>query len=156
MPDMQPLEDVIHQRLLPAITGRPPCSKIEREISTLPSRLGGLGIPMPTNSQSSFNASIGNNTYQVYMVNLITAQCQEGLVSLEDIREARKNIRNANRPRDISAAKDLENVLTNDQKRQISHAKEKGASWLTVLPIGFFLNKGEFRDSLHLFAMDGR
>ena len=40
MPDiqdlMQPLEDVIHQRLLPAITGRPPCSKIEREISTLP------------------------------------------------------------------------------------------------------------------------
>ncbi len=34
MPDiqdlMQPLEDVIHQRLLPAITGRPPCSKIER------------------------------------------------------------------------------------------------------------------------------
>ncbi len=51
MPDiqdlMQPLEDVIHQRLLPAITGRPPCSKMEREISTLPSRLGGLGIPMP-------------------------------------------------------------------------------------------------------------
>ncbi len=88
------------------------------------------------------------------MVNLITAQCQEGSVSQEDIREARKNIRNANRLRDISAAKDLENVLTNDQKRQISHAKEKGASsWLTVLPIeehGFFLNKGEFRDSLHL------
>ncbi len=85
------------------------------------------------------------------MVNLITAQCQEGSVSLEDIREAS---RNANRLRDISATKDLEKVLTNDQKRQISHAKEKGASsWLTVLPIeehGFFLNKGEFRDSLHL------
>ncbi len=75
-------------------------------------------------------------------------------MSLEDIREARKNIRKANRLRDISAAKDLEKVLTNDQKRQISHAKEKGASsWLTVLPIeehGFFLNKGEFRDSLHV------
>ena len=50
---MQPLED--------PITGRPPCSKIEREISTQP------GIPMPTNSQSSFNASV---TITTPMVNL--------------------------------------------------------------------------------------
>ena len=148
---MQPLEDAIHQLLLPALTGRPPCSKIERDISALPSRLGGLGITKPSNSQSSFNASV---TLTTPLVNLITAQSLDGSVSPEDIIEARRSIRNSNRLRDICVAKDLENVLTNDQKRQITLAKEKGASsWLTVMPIeehGFFLNKGEFRDSLHL------
>ncbi len=36
---MQPLEDSIYRSLLSTITGRPPCSKIERDISALPSRL---------------------------------------------------------------------------------------------------------------------
>ena len=44
--------------------------------------------------------------------------------------------------------------LSTTQKRLISLAKEKGSSsWLTVIPVeehGFFLNKGEFRDALHL------
>ncbi len=146
---MQPLEDTIHQQLIPAITGRPPCSNIEREIFALPSRLGGLGITKPTNSQPSFHASVTQP-----LVKLINAQSLDGLVSPDHLIDARKSIRNTNRLRGICAANDLENSLTNDQKRQIALAKEKGASsWLSVMPIeehGFFLNKGEFRDALHL------
>ena len=44
----QPLEDAIRQFFLPAITGRQAMSDTERELLTLPARLGGLGIPIPT------------------------------------------------------------------------------------------------------------
>ena len=149
---LQPLEDAIHQILIPALTGRPPCSKVERDMLALPSRLGGLGIPNPSsNSQSSFHASV---TLTTPHVNHITAQHLDGSVRPEDTLEARRKIRSANRLRDICQANELNNVLSIDQKRQIALAKEKGASsWLAATPIeehGFFLNKGEFRDALHL------
>ena len=87
-------------------------------------------------------------------MNLINTQNLNGSVVLDDILEAKKNIRNSNRLREICHANELDSVLSTDQKRKIALAKEKGSSsWLTVLPIeehGFFLNKGEFRDALHL------
>ena len=39
---LRPLEDAIHQQFLPALTGRPPCSPEERELLSLPVRLGGF------------------------------------------------------------------------------------------------------------------
>ena len=77
---LQPLEDAIHQLLIPALTGRSPCSKTERDIFSLPSRLGGLGILNPSaNSQSTFYASV---TLTTPLVNLITAQNLNGSVPL--------------------------------------------------------------------------
>ena len=43
----QPLEDVIHQKFIPALTGRDPCCKLESDLLALPCRLGGLNIPIP-------------------------------------------------------------------------------------------------------------
>ena len=47
-PLLQPLEDCIRHRLIPALTGRPPPNDSERELLALPVRLGGLGIVNPT------------------------------------------------------------------------------------------------------------
>ena len=44
----QPLENVIHQHFIPALTGQDPCSGLERELLVLPFQLGGLNIPNPT------------------------------------------------------------------------------------------------------------
>ena len=44
----QPLEDVLHQHFIPALTSRDPCSEVEQELLALPCRLGGLKIPNPT------------------------------------------------------------------------------------------------------------
>ena len=41
---LQPLEDVIHQYLIPGLSGRSPCSELERELLFLPCHLGG---PIP-------------------------------------------------------------------------------------------------------------
>ena len=58
IPDIQdlllPLEKEIHQTFIPAITGRPPCSELERDLLSLPARLGGMGLTNPgTVSQSA-------------------------------------------------------------------------------------------------------
>ena len=45
---LRPLEDAIRLRLIPAILGRAPPGDIEWELLTLPVRLGGMGIPSPT------------------------------------------------------------------------------------------------------------
>ena len=49
---LQPLEDIIHHYLIPALSGRNPCSELERELLSLPCRLGGM------NSQSIVMLSI--------------------------------------------------------------------------------------------------
>ena len=55
---LQPLEIAIHQHLIPALTGRPPCSSIERALLALPTHLGGLGIRNPSAmSSESFQSS---------------------------------------------------------------------------------------------------
>ena len=56
---LQPIEDAIHQLLIPALTGRPPCSREERDLLALPVRLGGLGLINPaSNSPFAFQASV--------------------------------------------------------------------------------------------------
>ena len=44
----QSLEDVLHQFLIPALSGRSPCSELEMELLSLSCHLGGMNIPNPT------------------------------------------------------------------------------------------------------------
>ena len=50
----QPLEGVIHQHFLPALTGQMPSSEVERELISLPYCFDGLNIHNPTCSSSIF------------------------------------------------------------------------------------------------------
>ena len=44
---LQPLEDILNQKLIPTLTGRPSPGNHERNLLSLPARLGGLGISSP-------------------------------------------------------------------------------------------------------------
>ena len=58
-PLFQPLEDAIRLKLIPALTGHGACSALERDVLSLPCRLGGLGIVNPVDiADSQFAASI--------------------------------------------------------------------------------------------------
>ena len=50
---LQPLKDEIRKRLLPALTGKPAFTDIERALLVLPTRLGGLNIPFITEKAST-------------------------------------------------------------------------------------------------------
>ena len=56
---LQPLEDTIRYRLIPAITGKSAISDLERDLFSLPTRLGGLNIPNTTTiSSKEYDASM--------------------------------------------------------------------------------------------------
>ncbi|CAB3991274.1 Hypothetical predicted protein [Paramuricea clavata] len=55
----QPLENAISAKLIPALTGRGPCSSVERTILSLPMRHGGLNLVNPVEvANSHYNASL--------------------------------------------------------------------------------------------------
>ena len=45
---MKPLDEALRTKLIPALTGRPPPNNLECMLFALPARLGGLGIPIPS------------------------------------------------------------------------------------------------------------
>ena len=54
---LAPLEDIIHRRLIPAISGRTAPSEAERILLTFPCRHGGLGVANPTIFGSQYGTS---------------------------------------------------------------------------------------------------
>ena len=54
---LAPLEDIIHRRLIPAISGRTALSEAERILLTFPCRHGGLGVANPTIFGSQYGTS---------------------------------------------------------------------------------------------------
>ena len=147
-----PLENEIHQTLIPALTGRPPCSKVERDLLGLPVRLGGLGLTNPvTLSQYAFNAS---QRLTAPLAALIIAQETNETANPDQIHNLKRVIRIQNRQRQDQQAKDIFSQLSPQQRPCIDLAAERGSSsWLTALPLterGFHLHKGEFWDAICL------
>ena len=147
-----PLEDAIQQQFIPALTGRPSCSTLERDLLALPVRYGGLGLTNPaTSSQAVFQAS---EHMTAPLVALIVSQEMNQTIDPESVSTIKKNIRSSNRLRHIQQASNVYDQLTPELKRCVDLAKEKGSSsWLSVLPLeehGFYLHKGEFRDAISL------
>ena len=81
----QPLEEVIHQHFTPAVTGWDPYCKLERDLLSLPCRLGGLNIPIPTHiSDHQFYAS---KQISAPLTSLIISQSKEfSIPSLQSIK----------------------------------------------------------------------
>ena len=148
----QPLEDAIHQVFIPSLTGRPPCSKLIRDLLALPVRLGGLGLTNPTViCDDNFQASV---KLTAPLVAVIATQDQTLEIDPNDIFVAKTEIRASNRQHSEDLANVIYSQLTPEMKRCVDLTKERGSSsWLSVLPLseqGFHLHKGEFRDALCL------
>ena len=149
---LQPLEDTIHQHLIPVLTGRPSCSMQERDLLALPSRLGGLGIAKPTSiSQHNFEASLKLTSS---LVASIATQVIDQPVDISEVMKIKAQIRQSNREHQARQAERVHALLPQQLRRQVNLIKEKGAStWLSVLPLddhGFALHKGAFKDAICL------
>ena len=149
---LQPLEDAIHQLLIPAITGRIACSIREREFLALPVRLGGMGLINPArHSPNTFSAS---ERLTAPLAALIVAQDPKQRTDIHMTQNIKKTIRKENRQKQEEAAREVYEQLSPHMQRSVDLSKEKGSSsWLTVLPLDdhdLCLHKGEFRDALSL------
>ena len=146
----QPIEDIITEKLIPALTGRSHCSIEERKLLSLPTRYGGLNIVNPVEEVS----------LQLDASRKITVPLKKMIIELSDsyrkpdLCEVKAKLRQQKANHNASKAKIIRESLPATKQRTMDLLNEKGASsWLTVLPLkehGFNLNKSEFRDALCL------
>ena len=149
-PLFQPLEDAIRLQFIPAFTGHGPCSMVEREVLSLPCRLGGLGIVNPTivaDLQYDASTKITNSLKDLIIQQSVMAR-------LPDVSSIKNKIHMDRLLAYKERAKYVRSRLSSSSQRAIDLNSEAGSSaWLTVLPLqdqGFHLNKQEFWDALHL------
>ena len=149
---LKPVDDVINNKLIPAITEQQTMSEEDRRLLSLPVRLGGLGIPI-------FEES---SVFEFQSSQRITKQLKDKVIQQErrftiDRKKDKEIAIELKKERDMRNQQTLENLrqsMSHAQARGNDIAQMKGASaWLTALPLkeeGFALNKREFFDGLAL------
>ena len=150
---LQPLEDIISTRLIPALSGRQAPNNLERNLLSLPARLGGIGLTNPTEVSTSEFAASQDITQP--LSDLIAHQISSYPPAVMNKQLAIKvNVKKVKRQHLSLLAANLKPNLSTPLQRAMEHAQERGASsWLTTRPIeehGFTLHKGAFRDALAL------
>ena len=150
---LQPLEEAIRHKFIPALTGQSALTDAERDLLALPARLGGLGIIDPTRLSDSHHTSSKN--ISAPLMSLILYQSTTYPTNCKESQKKSKSIaRNLRRLNEKNRATELSNRLPSIMQRALEVSNEKGASsWLSALPIaehGFALHKGAFRDALCL------
>ena len=151
---MQPLEDAIRQKFLPALLGRT-VSDLERELFSLPARFAGMGIANPcTQCEKQFS---GSEELTAPLLALILAQDRK--LNAKRMRKVQDAIRQTQKARKEAfldgRVRDIEGKAPDELKIAIKQACEKGASsWVTARPRyshpWTVLHKGEFRDAIYL------
>ena len=129
---LQPLEDAIHQFLIPALSGRSPCSELDRELFSLPCRLGGLNILNPT-KYSNIQYS-GSRRISAPLASLIEQQSDDfHVINLDS---AKSDIHWLRRQHLSSVANSVESRLDPSLQKIVDLNSMKCSSlWLTALPM---------------------
>ena len=147
---LMPVEDTIRNIFLPALLGSVTVTDEERNLLTLPPRLGGMGITSPV---ARAEVEFANSTKLTNsLTEKIVAQDAHGIIDQNLVTEARKKISSDRQQAQRTKLSTLANSFPVPKWRKIQAAQETGASnWLTSLPIkskGFSLNKQEFVDAV--------
>ena len=150
---LQPLEDAIRTRLIPALTEGRIITDDERLLLSLPPRLGGMGLVIPPKMSDQEYAFSKSAT--ITLTRAIVEQRKELPPDLENLsKEAKSKTRTTRREQQSALLGDLRSRMSNMQKRANEICCEAGASnWLTALPLedkGFSLTKREFWDAVNL------
>jgi len=152
-PLFQRLEDVIRMTVLPALLRRN-VNDFERNVLSLPARLGGLGISLP--QVETVNAHENSLRVSAPLTRLILRQ------ELElDPREIAAQVMSLKSQIDEDAEKiqalklkELTESAPEEMKLALKTTLEKGASsWVTATPLydhGTVLHKGDFVDAIYM------
>ena len=149
----QPLEEVIRLVFIKSLLRRD-VNDLERELLSLPARMGGLGIAKPT--EECLFSHTNSMSVSAPLVRLIKRQMFE--FNSRELSSEVKSLRAAvDKESDLRATKKMETVIENaspELTKAVSAASVKGASsWVTAAPSfdhGTVLHKGEFVDACYI------
>ena len=106
---LEPLEQVIQEKFIPAITGRPSCSKIERSLLALPARMGGLGLTIPSaDAEHCYEAS---SKITAPITAMIALQGKDPMSASLESKAIKSSVRNAKRDNQRAEAEAIFNEL---------------------------------------------
>ena len=150
---MKRLEDALSCLLIPTLTGQSPPLNSNREIFSLPARLGGLGIRNPS-SQASFEFSASQRVCHLIVSRILAGKVEYEYECICLHAVVKPDIRRERMEKEKEIRDGLLQSLPAETSRMLRIAGEKGvSSWLTCLPIqefGYCLHKRAFLDALCL------
>ena len=136
------MENVLKQKFIPALTGRTQAGNVERELFSLPARLGGLGINNPV-LEASENYAASQRLTATLVALIMQQSSEDGAIPAEPA--TKRQLHFAKRKRQEETAKELPARLPRHLKRAVLLAQENAASsWLSVLPLEEHGFKREF------------
>ena len=145
MKNLEICEKIIKQQLLPNPVGKDTLNPQFREISSLPLKIGGLNINLPSDHESYLEWS-KETSLVLESQDPITAVTQQEKICTK-IKKLKTDGTNRKKT-------DLIYSLNETDKNAIDVASKKGGfNWLNTLPLSrynFNLNKSEFRDGIYL------
>ena len=146
---LHPIENVIRFSFIPAICDERHCNDNERQLLSLPIKLGGLGI-INVIDESKFQYETSKDVTNE-LTNRIIQQSDEPV----DFANSKKRLQAKKVLRRKEQEKSLNDLLKNLQpieRKAVEIAQlEAASSWLTTLPLkeeNFVLNKQEFLDAI--------
>ena len=144
---LQPVEDTIRHKLIPAICEGRSCNDLERELLSLPVKLGGLGIGNITKTADvEYRASL--NVTSKYVKNILHQNNLSNQDNQQLVPPINKFIVQKHRLQELRQSMSVTQLKANEI------ACSDGASiWLTSLPLKnehFVLTKREFFDAIFL------
>ena len=147
---MQPLEDSTRHCFIPAVTGKSAITDQERNIFSLPVRLGGLNTPNPT-----ITSAREHNASKKITAPLVNKICQQTLHLDYQTETEQLNAKSqAQKDKREAQSRDAENLFASISPtlmRLIDMAQKKGSSNLPIESHGFVLHKGAFCDAIHFW-----
>ena len=154
---LQPIEDFLTDTFIPTLFGSS-ISRTERELFSLSTRLGGLGISILTEcSEDQYISSERITAPLVVSIIIFQSEKQHSGKELPDHQQTTEIIQEEKRKKQQTLTQKqvtIDEKLDQVTRRAVSLAREKGSSsWLQVLVLkeyNFCLNKSEFRDALNL------
>ena len=149
---LKPLEDVIRQEFLPALTGRNAFNDEERELLSLPVRLGGLGIIDP-----SRQTALEHETSKKITAPLVTLILQQSSIYSTEVKikqvQSKSNARTFRRQLHQTTANELHRKLPSHLQRATKAMSEKGASSMVLpfikVPFGMLCVCGMVGDNIY-------
>ena len=148
---LKPLDVAVDNFLKVLFQGRD-FSLLERKMFSLPAKLGGLGIDVPSSmSQTQYDNS---RLITQQLVEQLKSQSSTSQVDSQILQAARRKIVSDKAGRNKLLVESIKTELPADRLKVFELSCEEGASsWLTALPIsrhGFMLSKQEFCDALFI------
>ena len=148
---LYPLDDAINE-FIKVLFESYDFSTLERKLWSLPVRLGGMGISIPSQiSDEQYDNSRAINfilTSKVHSQQTVYEDNYSGIRKAKDIVQAKKSEHNLKTLAEVTSE-----MQTYEKTKALEAAQEKGASnWLNTLPLkaqGFNLDKQSFRNAIY-------